>query len=378
MDVNLAINPVVRRQQVTADKEFVLAESKNEPLSILPFKNQKIKSTYTKLSILGQGTYGVVYQARKNDSNQHNIIALKKLHLGNVRDGVPSTTIRELTALKYVNCKILPTIIRNLTPHKNIVNLYDFSFSQNQLFSKPRLFLELEYCHYDLRQFAKRFDNRRIPFEVLQKVVADIVNGTLHCHNNRLIHRDLKPSNILIKLLGNAEETKAMIKNGLFNTSMMDVKLADFGLARIHYCRGGPLTHEVITLWYRAPEILLGADDYGPEVDVWSVGCILAELLTGAPLFNGATEIATLYKMFEFLGTPTEVTWPGISKIEEYQKQWPNWKPLDDRWARLYPDCSHKMWTETIDFLDKTLRLDPKSRCTIQELIDHPLIRDFV
>lgn len=122
--------------------------------------------------------------------------------------------------------------------------------------------------------------------------------------------RDLKPQNLLID------------KNGL-------LKLADFGLARSFVVPFRSYTHEVVTLWYRAPEILLGQKIYACPVDMWSVGCIFAELMTLRPLFPGDSEIDELYKIFRVLGTPTDKTWAGVSQLPDYKPTFPAWKPMD-------------------------------------------------
>eukprot|EP00415_Alexandrium_ostenfeldii_P004965 UN4965 len=139
------------------------------------------------------------------------------------------------------------------------------------------------------------------------KYAQDLLSGIHACHVRMIIHRDLKPQNILIG------------ENGL--------KICDFGLARVYTLPVKLYTHDVITLWYRAPEILLGVQKYGPEVDMWSAGCIITEMATSYPTFPGDSEIGTIFKILKLLGTPTEESWPGFSRLEYWKDTFPRWPP---------------------------------------------------
>lgn len=135
--------------------------------------------------------------------------------------------------------------------------------------------------------------------------------GIEFCHKHRVLHRDLKPQNLLIDKEGS-------------------IKLADFGLSRTYSISKKTYTEEVVTLWYRAPEILLGCKHYSTPVDIWSIGCIFAEMVTNTPLFQGDSEIQQLFKIFEILGTPNDDNWPGAKLLPYYQNTYPNWKPNKD------------------------------------------------
>lgn len=356
-----ADDPQVSTKQVSKTSRAVATPNKDKQAN----SDKDKPKVYQKLTILGQGTYGTVYKALNKETNE--LVAVKKLHLANVKDGVPTTTIRELSALMY------------LAGHENIVALNSFKFDIEKNLAKPKLFLELEYCDCDLRMFCKRFPERRLPIKVVEKIVKDIVIGTAYCHSNRIIHRDLKPSNVLVKFHIPIDEVIAYLKNGRWDESWITVKLADFGLARTHYSFNAPLTHEVITLWYRAPEIILGEDGYGTGVDTWSIGCIIAELLYGRPLFTGDTEIHTLYKMFQFLGTPNPSTWPGIVNCPEYKSCWPKWEPLRNKWEKMRPDLisspDESSFKRLVDFADKALKINPDARAHIHELACHPFMQ---
>merc|ERR1711976_384845 len=133
--------------------------------------------------------------------------------------------------------------------------------------------------------------------------------GVEFFHASRIIHRDLKPQNLLV------------------DSSTMRLKIADFGLARAFSLPMPQYTHEVITVWYRPLEILMGSKLYSLPVDMWGVGCILAEMATGSPLFAGDSEIDTAFKIFQKLGTPTLATWPGIDELKEWKPTFPKWQP---------------------------------------------------
>lgn len=153
------------------------------------------------------------------------------------------------------------------------------------------------------------------------------------CHSRRILHRDLKPQNLLIN------------RNG-------ELKIADFGLARAFCVPLRPYTHEVVTLWYRAPEILLGSQSYSTPVDIWSVGCIFAELLTKRPLFPGDSEIDQIYKIFRVLGTPNDDIWPGVTQLQDFNKNdFPKWerKNLNDE-LRVADDSAVELLTRMIAY----------------------------
>ena len=156
-----------------------------------------------------------------------------------------------------------------------------------------------EYSDSDLK---KVLEQRKLTDEQCIYYLRQILSGLVAIHSNRIIHRDLKTQNILINENHN-------------------VKIADFGLARSFTVPFPELTHEVVTLWYRAPEILLGQKTYTPAIDIWSVGCIYAEMLTGRPLFDGASEIGQLIKIFKLMGTPNDSNWPGVESLKDYMQK---------------------------------------------------------
>jgi serine/threonine protein kinase len=173
--------------------------------------------------------------------------------------------------------------------------------------SPPRLFLVFDFLDQDLKQCLEARFQRGMPAGLVRSCMLQILRGLHHCHSHLVLHRDLKPQNVLISRSG-------------------AVKLADFGLARA-FQLSGKYTHEVVTLWYRAPELLLGLQQYTSALDIWSVGCIFAELASRKPLFPGDSEIDAIYKIFRHLGTPTDDVWPGVTKLPHFQAAFPAWKP---------------------------------------------------
>jgi len=153
------------------------------------------------------------------------------------------------------------------------------------------------------------------------------------------------------------------------------LKIADFGLARAFCVPLRPYTHEVVTLWYRPPEILLGSTGYSTPVDIWSTGCIFAELLTKKPLFPGDCEIDQLYKIFQIMGTPNEIIWPHCTSLPDFKAgTFPNWKkvPIHNALGNSNLDSN------ALDLLEKMLVYDPSIRITAKDGLLHPYFNDIV
>jgi cyclin-dependent kinase len=262
-------------------------------------------------------------------------------------EGVPSTAIREISLLKELN-------------DPNIVTLHNIVHADGH-----KLYLVFEFLDLDLKKYIEALpqseggrgkalpegsgDMQRLGLgkDMVKKFMAQLVEGVRYCHSHRVLHRDLKPQNLLIDREGN-------------------LKLADFGLARAF---GVPLrtyTHEVVTLWYRAPEILLGGRQYSTGVDMWSVGAIFAEMCTRKPLFPGDSEIDEIFKIFKILGTPDEQIWPGVTSFPDYKSTFPKWKR--DMAKPLVKDLEEA----GLDLLDAMLEYDPSRRISAKAACMHP------
>ncbi|KAK9989577.1 hypothetical protein SO802_029816 [Lithocarpus litseifolius] len=287
---------------------------------------------YEKVEKIGEGTYGVVYKARDRTTNE--TIALKKIRLEQEDEGVPSTAIREISLLKEMQ-------------HGNIVRLQDV------VHSEKRLYLVFEYLDLDLKKYMDSSPEFATDLRQIKMFLYQILRGIAYCHSHRVLHRDLKPQNLLIDRRTNA------------------LKLADFGLARAFGIPVRTFTHEVVTLWYRAPEILLGSRHYSTPVDVWSVGCIFAEMVNQRALFPGDSEIDELFKIFRVLGTPNDNTWPGVTSLPDYKSTFPKWPPKD--LATVVPSLD----SAGVDLLSKMLCFDPSRRVTARSALEHEYFKDI-
>lgn len=243
--------------------------------------------SYRKIEKIGEGTYGVVYKALNQSTGE--TVALKKIRLESEDEGVPSTAIREISLLKELT-------------HPNVVTLNDVLYSEN------KLYLVFEFLDQDLKKYMENSSPFPMNKMLVKSYLYQLLQGVQYCHMHRVLHRDLKPQNLLID------------RNG-------HLKLADFGLARAFGIPIRTYTHEVVTLWYRAPEILLGAKHYSTPVDIWSVGCIFAEMINHLPLFPGDSEIDELFRIFRALGTPDESSWLGVSQLPDFKATFPKWHP---------------------------------------------------
>ncbi|KAI3835347.1 hypothetical protein MKW98_020463 [Papaver atlanticum] len=288
---------------------------------------------YEKVEKIGEGTYGVVYKARDRVTNE--TIALKKIRLEQEDEGVPSTAIREISLLKEMQ-------------HDNIVRLQDV------VHSEKRLYLVFEYLDLDLKKHMDSCPELAKDPRLVKRFLFQILRGISYCHSHRVLHRDLKPQNLLIDRRTNS------------------LKLADFGLARAFGIPVRTFTHEVVTLWYRAPEILLGSRHYSTPVDIWSVGCIFSEMVTQRPLFPGDSEIDELFKIFRIMGTPNEEIWPGVTSLPDFKSAFPKWPAKD------LAGVVTKLDSCGIDLLNKMLCLDPSKRITARNALEHEYFKDIV
>ncbi|XP_031117006.1 cyclin-dependent kinase C-2-like [Ipomoea triloba] len=296
---------------------------------------------FEKLEQIGEGTYGQVFMAKEKRTGE--IVALKKIRMDNEKEGFPITAIREIKILKKLQ-------------HENVIKLREIVTSQgpegdeqgkldNNKY-KGSIYMVFEYMDHDLTGLSDR-PGLRFTIPQIKCYMKQLLTGLHYCHINQVLHRDIKGSNLLIDNEGN-------------------LKLADFGLARsFSGDQNAHLTNRVITLWYRPPELLLGATKYGPAVDMWSVGCIFAELLFGKPVLPGKNEPEQLSKIFELCGTPDEINWPGVSQVPWYNK----FKPARPAKRRVREVFRH-FDRHALDLLDKMLTLDPSLRISAKDALD--------
>jgi len=262
-----------------------------------------IGGRYLLIRHLNSGGYGSVYEAQDRQNNIR--VAIKKSDLFSDQNdpndqGVPVVVFREGCVL----CKLT---------HPNVVKVHDVYIEQghhNFVF---------ELCACNLREYMGQLDaqgQRWMDEDKMQKLTRQILSGVKYCHDRRLIHRDLKPDNILM----NAEHTIA--------------KLADFGMIRMMRCKGGGrYTDRLVTHWYRPPEIMLGDIRYDTAVDMWSMGCIMVEMMMLCPAFACNTEIECLMVIFQRFGTPDEEDWPGITTLPNYLMEFPKWSKPQNLFA---------------------------------------------
>jgi serine/threonine protein kinase len=290
---------------------------------------------YETLHKVGEGTYGVVYKAKHKASGEY--VALKKIRLDTDDDGIPTAAIREISLLKQLQ-------------HQNIVRLFDV------VHTEKKLMLVFEYIDEDLKKYLEPYKTGEVILEAttVKNLLRQLLSAVNHCHYHRVLHRDLKPQNILINLEGPI------------------LKLADFGLARTYGIPVRKYTQDVVTLWYRAPEILLGCAQYSTQVDMWSVGCIFAELVTGRALFQGDTDENQIKVIFSSLGPPDVKQWPQVVNLSGYRSEMQNYsgKSIRELVKGLEDD------EEGLDLLTQMLAYNPDHRISAEAALNHPYFKD--
>ncbi|KAI0704316.1 CMGC/CDK/CDK7 protein kinase [Cytidiella melzeri] len=286
--------------------------------------NAERQRRWAKDQKIGEGTYAVVYRGREVATGRK--VAIKKIKVGQFKDGLDMSAIREVKYLRELK-------------HQNVIELLDV-FS-----SKTNLNLVLEFLVTDLELVIKDRSLVFLPADI-KAWIAMTFRGLEFCHRNWILHRDLKPNNLLISADG-------------------QLKLADFGLARDYADPGYKMTCQVITRWYRPVELLFGCRYYSTAVDIWSVGCIFAELMLRTPYLPGSSDMDQVKTTFRALGTPTEEDWPGHTKLPDYVAvgQFPK-TPLRDLFTAATPEC--------LNLLSKCLLYDPRKRISAKDALHHP------
>ncbi|XP_077460888.1 cyclin-dependent kinase 11B isoform X5 [Stigmatopora argus] len=285
------------------------------------------------LNRIEEGTYGVVYRAK--DKKTDEIVALKRLKMEKEKEGFPITSLREIN-----------TILK--AQHPNIVTVREIVVGSNM----DKIYIVMNYVEHDLKSLMETMKQPFLPGEV-KTLMIQLLRGVRHLHDNWILHRDLKTSNLLLSHKG-------------------ILKVGDFGLAREYGSPLKPYTPVVVTLWYRSPELLLGAKEYSTAVDMWSVGCIFGELLTQKPLFPGKSEIDQINKIFKDLGSPSEKIWPGYNELPAVKKmtftEYP-YNNLRKRFGALLSD-------QGFDLMNKFLTYCPSKRIVSDEGLKHEYFRE--
>ncbi|XP_076862594.1 cyclin-dependent kinase 18 isoform X2 [Brachyhypopomus gauderio] len=321
MDIRLPPEFLKKLQTESPEAKPLSRMSRRASLSDIGFGKLE---TYVKLGKLGEGTYATVFKGRSKLTE--NLVALKEIRLEH-EEGAPCTAIREVSLLKNLK-------------HANIVTLHDI------IHTDRCLTLVFEYLDSDLKQYLDNCRNLMSMHNV-KVFMFQLLRGLSYCHKRKILHRDLKPQNLLINDKG-------------------ELKLADFGLARAKSVPTKTYSNEVVTLWYRPPDVLLGSTEYSTHIDMWGVGCILYEMATGRPMFPGSTVKEELHLVFRLMGTPTEETCPGITANEEFRSYlFPQY--------RSQPLLNHvpRLDTEGIDLLTALLLYDTRKRISADTSLKH-------
>lgn len=288
---------------------------------------------YTKERKVGEGTYAVVYLGKQISTNKN--VAIKEIKTGGFKDGLDMSAIREVKYLQEMS-------------HENVIDLVDVYAD-----SGKNLNLVLEFLPSDLEVIINDKSLMIVPADIKSWLLMTL-RGIYHCHRNGIMHRDLKPNNLLISPTG-------------------QLKLADFGLARAF---GGPnekFTSNVVTRWYRAPELLFGARHYAGGVDIWAAGVIFAELMLRTPYLPGKDDNDQVVVTFRALGTPTEKNWPGVSILPNYNNLVMYPPPSRQELRNRFPAATES----ALDLLCGMLTLDPNKRLDAGQCLTHKYFVEF-
>lgn len=289
---------------------------------------------YQKIEKLGEGTYGIVYKAQNKETGD--VVALKRIRLDSEEDGMPCTAIREISLLKELR-------------HANIVRLYDV------VHTEKKLTLVFEHMDSDLKKYVDTVGDSIEP-SAIRHITRQVLCAVQFCHAHGVLHRDIKPQNVLV-------------------SRRLDVRLGDFGLARTYGVPLSGYSREVVTLWYRAPEVLLGSRVYGPPIDMWALGCVMGEVASaGVPLFPGSSARDQVFKIFRVLGAPNSRDWPELMDMPEYEEA--RYSSIDTKGSGAVAQLAGKIDSDGVDLLSQMLEYNPQRRITADDALEHPYFQN--
>ncbi|TGJ82904.1 hypothetical protein E0Z10_g5858 [Xylaria hypoxylon] len=338
--------PPAKRRKLTPEQEDS-GTSDTQNVKLLRFEAggwapSRSVENYDKLNDIEEGAYGWVARAKEIKTGR--VVALKRLKLDNdesMRTGLPETGLREIQILK--DCS-----------HKNIVTLREVVVGEDTS-RIENIFLVLEFVEHDVKSILEDMPEPFLASEV-KTLLLQLASGVAYLHENWILHRDLKTSNLLLNNRG-------------------QLKIADFGMARYVGDPAPKLTQLVVTLWYRAPELLLGTKTYGAPIDMWSVGCIFAEIVTREPLLPGKNEVDALTKIFELCGIPTDESWPGFRRLPNARSLRLPSKNAPASTGSVIRARFPLLTAAGSALLSGLLSLDPDVRPTAKEMLQHEYFR---
>ena len=296
---------------------------------------------FEKIVKVGEGTFGDVFKCR--DRRTGDVVALKQVKMTHAAEGFPPTALREINILLSLD-------------HPHIIKTREMVVGSHI----DQIFMVMDFMEHDVKQLMQ---SMKLPFTAaeVKRLLLDLTSALEYCHGRWVFHRDLKTSNLLMNNRG-------------------EVKICDFGLARYYHEPCETYSPTVVTLWYRAPEVLLAdggngrRTSYGPAIDVWSLGCIFAELVNQKPLLPGQGEIDQVKRIFELLGSPDEASWPGSSELyflRKYKQRPQPFHRLKDKFKRASFTSAPALSEAGLDLMTKMLILNPDNRITCAEALKH-------
>ena len=342
------------KEKKVEEEKIEKTQPKREQTRRVPIKDWPCRSLneYEVNMAIGEGSYGIVYQAKYIGKKEYqslyvipDVVALKQIKTEKENEGFPITALREIMILKKLD-------------HKNILKLLEVVVSEPKKEKKIEegkinrdVYLVFEYMKHDLYGILK--SNIDYTLSQIKYIFHELVLGLKYLHENNILHRDLKPGNILVNA-----------KN--------EIKIGDFGLARIFSNSSNikRYTNQVVTVCYRAPELLLGETNYSTEVDIWSLGCILLELLIRRTVFIDKEEKSTFVLICKLCGIPNDKNWEGVTKYKNYNLIIPRGKYECKINNETFPTFDGV----TLDIIKQMLTLNPKKRITLDAILKHPFL----